>query len=172
MGSTDSQKILLWRTDKQPIPSAILAQPYAVALTGKQLGPAGTLVDLPNSAVILKIGGQTASGVVIAKPPPPPAPAVQTVDASRFLLPDSLMFVKDGLIFLNETQFDRVFGVSLVDGHLSSKSLNTGAVAVNSAGLGPAVNAANGPGISFATTEIQPSPPKATTARAQASSPA
>jgi hypothetical protein len=131
-GGTNVQKILLWRTDKQPIPAGILAQvAFVVPLTGKQVGPAGTLVDFPDSACILKVGGQTASGTVITA-------------NQRFLLPDSLMFVRDGLLFLNETQLDRVFGVSLVDGHLSSKSLNTGAVTVNGAGLGPLVSASTG----------------------------
>jgi hypothetical protein len=130
-GGTNTQKILLWRTDKQPIPAAILGQTYAVPLTGKQVGPAGTLVDLANSAVILKVGGLSASGVTITA-------------NQRYLLPDSLMFVRDGLLFLNETQLDRVFGVSLVDGHVSSKNLNTEAVAVNGAGLGPAVSSSTG----------------------------
>jgi hypothetical protein len=130
-GGTDTQKVLLWRTDKQPIPNPILAQSYAVPLTGKMVGPAGTLVDFANSAVILKVGGQTASGVTI------------TANQS-YLLPDSLMFVRDGLLFLSETQLDRVFGVSLVDGHLSSVNLNTAAVAVNGAGLGPTVSASTG----------------------------
>jgi hypothetical protein len=137
-GTTDTQKILLWRTDKMPIPGAILGQPFVVPLTGKQVGPTGTLVDFANSACIVKVGGELASGVTIAKPVPPPLPAVQTVHATRFLLPDSLMFVRDGLLFLNEPQLDHIFAMSLVDGHLSSKNLNT-ASAVNGAGLGPAV---------------------------------
>ncbi|MCI0635432.1 MAG: hypothetical protein L0206_16180, partial [Actinobacteria bacterium] len=145
-GTTDTQKILLWRTDKMPIPGDILGQPFVVPLTGKQVGPAGALVDFADSACIVKVGGELASGVTIAKPPAPldpdgPGPLLppaQTVHATRFLLPDSLMFVRDGLLFLNEPQLDHVFALSLVDGHLSSKSLNT-ASAVNGAGLGPAV---------------------------------
>jgi len=129
-GGSNSQKILLWRTDKQEIPAAILSQSYATTLTGKKLDASGTLVDFPNSACILTVGGEQASGVTIAA-------------NQRYLLPDSLMFVQDGLLFLNETQFDHLFGVSLVDGHLSSADLNS-AAAVNSAGNGPGVSSTNG----------------------------
>ncbi len=125
-GGSNSQKILLWRTDKQAIPAAIRAQVFATSLTGKSVGPTGALVDFPNSAVILTIGG--VGGLTTNQ---------------RHLLPDSLMFVRDGLIFLNETQLDRVFGLSLVDGHVSSVALVT-RVAVNSAGTGPAASATLG----------------------------
>jgi hypothetical protein len=54
------------------------------------------------------------------------------------------MFVENGLLFLNETQLDSVFGVSLVDGHLSSININTARQQVNGAGLGPVVSAAAG----------------------------
>ncbi|HEX5135740.1 MAG TPA: hypothetical protein VFY93_02125 [Planctomycetota bacterium] len=129
-GGSNAQKILLWRTDKQEIPAAILSQTYATSLTGKQVDATGALVDFPNSACILTVGGEQASGVTIAA-------------NQRYLLPDSLMFVQDGLLFLNETQFDRVFGVSLVDGHLSSADLNS-ASAVNGAGNGPGVRSTTG----------------------------
>jgi len=101
------QMILLWRTDKQPIPDAILSRPYVRSLTGKDSDGS----DLPHSACILDLGGEYASGHLIE------------ID-QRYLLPDSLMFVRDGLIFLMEKHLDRIFGISLVDGHLSSKDVN------------------------------------------------
>jgi hypothetical protein len=129
-GGSNVQKILLWRTDKTAIPAAIRAQPFVTSLTGKQVGPTGALVDFLNSACILTLGGQSASGTVISA-------------NQRYLLPDSLMFVRDGLLFLNEPQLDKVFGVSLVDGHLSAKDLNT-RIQANGAGFGPAVIASTG----------------------------
>ncbi len=127
VGGSNIQKILLWRTDRQPIPEKILAQPYATALDGKL----GDGTPFPNSACILKVGGQAASGKVLSK-------------NQRHLLPDSLFFVENGLLFLNETQLDRVFGVSLLDGRLSSIDLNAARTQVNGAGTGPAVAAATG----------------------------
>jgi hypothetical protein len=127
VGGSNLQKILLWRTDRQPIPDKILAQPYATALDGK-LGDGTAFL---NSACILKVGGQAASGKVVTK-------------NQRHLLPDSLFFVENGLLFLNETQLDRVFGVSLLDGRLTSIDLNAARTQVNGAGVGPAVAAATG----------------------------
>ena len=132
-GGSNVQKILLWRTDKQPIPAAILGQSFATAVTGKRLDATGALVDFPNSAVVLAVGGQLANA----------SPPVTITANQRFLLPDSLMFVRDGLLFLNEPQLNFVFGLSLVDGHLSAKDLNF-ATAVNSAGLGPLVSSTFG----------------------------
>lgn len=126
-GGSNVQKLLLWRTDRQPIPDRILAQPYAIALDGKYAD--GTAFR--NSACILKVGGQTASGTVLSK-------------NQRHLLPDSLLFVENGLLFLNETQLDRVFGLSLLDGRLSSVDLNKARTQVNGAGTGPPVTAATG----------------------------
>ncbi|MEE8105796.1 MAG: hypothetical protein V3T86_09710 [Planctomycetota bacterium] len=103
MPGGDSQKILLWRTDKEPIPDAILEQDFAVGLTGRDADGD----PLPNSSVILNIGGEDAGETTLS-------------NDQHHLLPDSLCFVDGGLLFLNETQFDHVFGVSLVDGHLSS----------------------------------------------------
>jgi len=127
VGGSDLQKVLLWRTDRQGIPAAILAQPYVVALDGRDAD--GTTLE--GSACILKLGGQAASGTVLTR-------------NQRHLLPDSLCFVENGLLFLNETQLDRVFGVSLEDGHLSSVDLNTARTQVNGAGLGPVVSASTG----------------------------
>jgi hypothetical protein len=103
-----SQSILLWRTDKQPIPAAILSQvDYVTTLNGVDKdGDA-----LPATACIFTLGGQTASGKSISS-------------NQRYLLPDSLMFVRDGLIFLMEKHLDYVFGISLVDGHLSAKDVD------------------------------------------------
>jgi len=127
VGGSNLQKILLWRTDGKPIPGEVLARPYATALEGKLKDGTG----LPGSACILKVGGQVASGKTLSK-------------NQRHLLPDSLLFVENGLLFLNETQLDRVFGVSLEDGHLSSVDLNAARKGVNGAGTGPAVSAATG----------------------------
>jgi hypothetical protein len=127
VGGSDVQKILLWRTDRGPVPGAILARPFAIALDGRD----GDGTALPGSACILKVGGQAAGSAVLTK-------------SQRHLLPDSLCFVENGLLFLNETQLDRVFGVSLVDGHLSSVDLNAARTQVNGAGAGPAVSAATG----------------------------
>ncbi|HEX5137116.1 MAG TPA: hypothetical protein VFY93_09100, partial [Planctomycetota bacterium] len=126
-GGSNAQKILLWRNDRQGIPAAILARPFAVALDGRNAD--GT--KLEHSACILKVGGQQAGTAVLTK-------------NQRHLLPDSLLFVENGLLFLNETELDRVFGMSLVDGHLSSVDLNAARQEVNGAGLGPAVSAATG----------------------------
>jgi hypothetical protein len=127
VGGSNVQKILLWRTDRQQIPDRILAQPHAIALDGRL----GDGTPFPSSACILKVGGQGASGKVLSK-------------NQRHLLPDSLLFVENGLLFLNETQLDRVFGVSLLDGHLSSVDLNAARTQVNGGGIGPSVSATTG----------------------------
>jgi hypothetical protein len=121
------QMILLWRTDKQPIPGAILSRPYVQPLTGKDSDGS----DLPNSACILVPGGEYASGQFIEPD-------------QRYLLPDSLMFVRDGLIFLMEKHLDRIFGVSLVDGHLSSTDVNARTALSAAQSTGPSCNATDG----------------------------
>ncbi|MHC4579591.1 MAG: hypothetical protein ACYTFD_18690, partial [Planctomycetota bacterium] len=122
------QKLLLWRTDKQPIPAAILAQPYVTGLNGLD-ADGSTLLD---SACIISVGGEVASGNPIST-------------NQEHLFPDSVTFVQDGLLFLNRTNLDEVFGVSLVDGHLSSKSLNgVSRTAINAAGTGPTVVSTDG----------------------------
>ncbi len=123
----NEQKILLWRTDNTPIPAAILARSFAEGVPwADETGTTHTATDNPR-AVILKVGGESASGVVIA-------------ENQRYLLPDSIMFVENGILFLNEPQLDLIFGVSLIDGHLSSININVARVEVNSAGFGPAVS--------------------------------
>jgi hypothetical protein len=126
-GGSNVQKILLWRTDRRPIPAAVRAQPHVLALHGRNAD--GSVFE--NSACILKVGGRSAGGTVLST-------------NQRHLLPDSLLFVENGLLFLNETQLHRVFGVSLEDGHLSSVDLNAARQQVNGAGQGPAVAAATG----------------------------
>ena len=116
----NEQRILLWRTDKKPIPGAILAKSYVVGVPGED---AAGVVD--NLSCIINLGGEDASGTTIAS-------------HQRYLYPDSLMFVRDGLLFLNETQVDRVFGISLIDGSLSSKSIAVASrLTLNGAGTGP-----------------------------------
>ncbi|MHC4491815.1 MAG: hypothetical protein ACYTDU_09350, partial [Planctomycetota bacterium] len=125
-GGSD-QMILLWRTDKQPIPGAILSRSHVRSLTGKDSDGS----DLPSSACILELGGEYASG--------------QYIEADqRYLLPDSLMFVRDGLIFLMEKHLDRIFGMSLVDGHLSSKDVNARTALSADQSTGPSCNATDG----------------------------
>jgi hypothetical protein len=123
-----TQTILLWRTDNQPIPAAILGLTYAEGVPGMD---EDGVTAFSNRAVLLKVGGQSASGTVITS-------------NQRYLLPDSIMFVENGILFLNETQLDRVFGVSLIDGHLSSISINAARAQVNGAGVGPTVSATAG----------------------------
>jgi hypothetical protein len=122
------QKILLFRTDGQPIPNAILSQTYVTGVNGlKNDGSTFT-----NSACIVNVGGEDAGGKTITS-------------NQRYLLPDSLMFVQGGLLFLNETNLDHVFGLSLNDGDLSSVDLNSSArVEVNGAGTGPTVQSNDG----------------------------
>jgi len=117
----NEQRILLWRTDKKPIPAAMLGQSYVTPLAGEDAVGA-----VPDLSCIINLGGESASGTVIAS-------------NQRYLYPDSLKFVRDGLLFLNETQVDRVFGISLIDGSLSSRSIAPGSrTTVNGAGTGPA----------------------------------
>jgi hypothetical protein len=126
----NQQKFLLWRTDNTPIPAAILAQAFVKGVPWvDEAGTAHTATDNPR-AVIVKIGGAVASGVTITA-------------NQRFLLPDSLMFVEGGLLFLNEPQLNYVFGMSLLDGHLSAANLNVRTV-VNAASTGVAVDPAYG----------------------------
>jgi hypothetical protein len=105
----------------------MLSQSYAEGVPGVGEDGVTTFTD---RAVLLKLGGASASGTSINSNP-------------RYLLPDSLMFVENGLLFLNETQLDRVFGVSLVDGHLSSIGLSS-RTQVNGAGVGPAASGSLG----------------------------
>jgi hypothetical protein len=127
-GSTNP-KILLWRTDKQAIPAAITAKGYVTRLDGLRLGADGKLsATLTDSACIFQLGGLTAVG----------SPADSTIPSDqRELLPDSLMFVEGGLLFLMESQLDRVYGLSLVDGDLSVVVLEDSRQQVNGAGTGP-----------------------------------
>jgi hypothetical protein len=129
-GGANQQKFLLWRNDDQPIPALILGKSFVEGVPWiDESGTAHSATDNPR-AVIVKVGGQLASGVTITQ-------------NQRFLLPDSLMFVEGGLLFLNEPQLDRVFGMSLVDGELSSVDLST-RVGVNGGGTGAVVNATYG----------------------------
>ena len=120
----DTQMFLLWRTDRQPIPQKILDQNFVTPVNGRDVD-GGTLA---NSACIVRLGGETASGKFIT-------------DNPRYLLPDSMMFVRDGLLFLMEAHLDYVFGFSLVDGHLSSKSVNS---RTTPNGQGPSANSTRG----------------------------
>ena len=123
----DEPKLLLWRTDKQPIPAAMLAQSHVRGLSGVDAAGA----SLPNASCVVDLGGASASGITLGSNP-------------RYLLPDSLMFVRDGLLFLMERQMNYVFGVSLVDGHLSAKSVNSRSQLVSGMSTGPSANSVDG----------------------------
>jgi len=105
MPGGNGPKILLWRNDKQALPSWINSLGYVVPLNGRDasgnpLNNSACIIDLDSTA--------TSSGVNLASA------------SDRILLPDSLMFAEDGLLFLLEGYLNRVFGLSLVDGHVSS----------------------------------------------------
>jgi len=107
----NTQKLLLWRTDRSPIPTAILNRANVTPVDGVDVD-GSALTGNAARACVVDLGGQVAGSKLIASNP-------------RYLLPDSLMFVRDGLLFLMEQHLDYVFGMSLVDGHLSSKHVNT-----------------------------------------------
>ncbi|NJN14097.1 MAG: hypothetical protein HC813_00030 [Planctomycetes bacterium] len=121
MPGGNEQRICLWRTDGMAIPDDILNQTYVIGIDG--MDTEGNTLD--DTSCIINLGGESASGTFINS-------------NQRFLFPDSLMFVDGGLLFLNEGQLDRVFGISLSDGTLSSRSLLPAVrSAVNAAGTGP-----------------------------------
>jgi len=113
-------RFLLWRNDGAPIPPAILAQGHVTSLDGvNDLG-----ATLPSSACIVDVSTFGTD--------------------QRYLLSDSLMFVKDGLLFLMEKRLDSIFGFSLVDGHFSSKSVNARTALSAAQGIGPSANSISG----------------------------
>jgi len=106
-------RFLLWRNDMAPIPAAILGQPFVTALNGvDDMG--NTLSD---SACIVDVSTYGSD--------------------NRYLLRDSLMFVKDGLLFLMERRLDYIHGMSLVDGHLSTRYVNSRTALSGTQGTGP-----------------------------------
>jgi len=115
-----SPRFLLWRNDMTAIPTAILNQAYVTALDG--VDDKGN--TLTNSACIVDVSAYGAD--------------------QRYLLSDSLMFVKDGLLFLMEKRLDYVFGMSLVDGHLSGKSVNSRTPLSAAQGTGPGASSLTG----------------------------
>lgn len=121
MPGGNSPKILLWRTDGQAVDADdnILGGGTDITtITGK----ASDGTDMPKSAAIINVGSASSN--------------------ADDLLPDSLMFVDGGLVFLRytndsgATSLDTVFGFNLRDGSLSEMDMNT-AVAFNSAGTLP-----------------------------------
>jgi len=115
-----SPRFLLWRNDGQPIPAAMLAQGHVTPLDGVD----DTGAVLANAACIVDVSAFGAD--------------------QRFLLSDSLMFVKGGLLFLMEKRLDSVFGLSLVDGHLSARSVNDRVALSATQGTGPSASSARG----------------------------
>jgi hypothetical protein len=105
--SSGDAKFLLWRTDKTPIPATLLGQSYVTGLTGYDLN--GTQLT-ETLACIVTLTDEDAG--------------TETIDGAQLeLLPDSLTFVEDGILFLLQDQMDHVFGFSLVNGQLSSTNL-------------------------------------------------
>lgn len=114
------QKILLWKTDKTAIPSSIYTKSFATRLDGKAAG-GSTLTD---SAVILNLGGENFG-------------TVTTASDQRHIFPDSLCFVQDGLIWMDQVstaspRLDVIFGISLIDGTLSNRVVSGGAAPISS----------------------------------------
>ncbi len=112
----DQAKILIWRTDGQPIPAGLLGSPNLEGLDGQDLD--GNV--LPDSSAIIQLGG-----------------------TNRDLAGDSIMFVPNGILFLKTNSLSTVFGVSMTDGHISAKSANT-RLTLNGAGTGPLANSVDG----------------------------
>jgi len=115
MPGGDAQKILLWRTDGASIDPAFIGNANVTGVNGADRNGD----PIANSAAIVDLPGSTSSN-------------------ANDLLPDSLMFVDGGLVFLRYTDsttsdysLDEVFGLNLVTGDVTSRSLSA-AVAVNS----------------------------------------
>jgi hypothetical protein len=103
-------KILVWRTtrsdpdgngvlDIDTVPGGWGALPHVKLLNGKDKD--GNTVN--NTAAVFTI----------------------EADTSNRLLPDSLMFVDGGLIFMLANQMNRIYGIDLVDGSIDFKDVNT-----------------------------------------------
>jgi len=99
-------KILLFKTDGTSIGSPLIDSPNVIKLDG--VSDTGAVI--PNSACIINLRNSGPVGGV----------AFGTL-LDRQLLPDSLCFVQDGLLFLLDSQLNQVFGFSLGDGHFSSR---------------------------------------------------
>ena len=123
----NEQKLLVWRNDGKEIPSRILSQSYVTALSGVDKN--GDTIN--NTACIFNLGGEDFSGTTVAT-------------NARYLLPDSITFVRDGILFLQEKYLHMVFGLSLVDGHLSAVDINADRVPIGSNGTGTTVSSTYG----------------------------
>jgi len=106
-------KILLWRNDKTPIPAAFASQNHITMLNGLE----DTGATLTNSACIVNVSTYG--------------------NDQRYLLPDSLMFVRGGLLFLMEKRLHYLHGVSLVNGSLSTRSVNSRTALSSTQGVAP-----------------------------------
>ncbi|MGQ0614922.1 MAG: hypothetical protein ACT4PV_14400 [Planctomycetaceae bacterium] len=99
-------KILLFKTDGTSITGPLIASPNVIPLNGVSDSGAiilnsACIIDLRSSA---PVGGVTFATLL-----------------DRQVLPDSLCFVQDGLLFLLEGNLNQIFGFSLGDGHFSSR---------------------------------------------------
>jgi hypothetical protein len=111
----DAQKILIWRTDGETIDDAITGQTHVTGISGADKN--GNAIT--NSAAIIDVGGVSSN--------------------PNDLLPDSLMFVEGGLVFLKYTDasstdysLNMIFGLNLVDGTLSKTDINNAGSVVSS----------------------------------------
>ncbi|MEE8106707.1 MAG: hypothetical protein V3T86_14325 [Planctomycetota bacterium] len=105
MRGGDGPRLLLWRNDKESI-DGTLAGSSAVGERIDGLDSEGN-ATLTDSALIFELEGVNASGVSMS-------------NSHMDLLPDSLLFVEDGLIFLMGDRLDKVFGLNLISGEFTS----------------------------------------------------
>jgi hypothetical protein len=111
----DAQKILIWRTDGATIDGAITGQDHVTGINGADKNGAA----IANSAAIINVGGDSNN--------------------ANDLLPDSLMFVEGGLVYLRYTDasttdysLNMIYGFNLVDGTLSETDINNAGAVVSS----------------------------------------
>ncbi|MEM9304989.1 MAG: hypothetical protein AAGE01_22950, partial [Pseudomonadota bacterium] len=104
----DSQKILVWRTDGESVDAAITGQSYVTGVDG--FDSDGNTIT--NASAIIDVGG--------------------TASNADDLLPDTLMFVEGGLIFMRYTltgtsdyALDTIYGVNMETGDLTERSMNS-----------------------------------------------
>ncbi len=131
-GGSTGEKMLIWRTDKTPIPAAFDGNAHITILDG--LDSNGD--PLARTAMLVNLGSasfKTRTGTF-------------TMDTSNNrLLPDSLMFVDGGIIFIEYFNLNRIFGMSMVDGTLtSSLTSSTARTSLNGGNFGPSPSSITG----------------------------
>ena len=114
MPGGDGPLFLLWRNDGIAIPTAILSQSYVSPVSGVDVD-GNDISGNQAQACIVRVGGQQTNG----------GSGPDLLNDQRYLLPDSIMFVEGGLLFLMENQLDYVFGFNLEDATFSAADLNS-----------------------------------------------